>query len=377
MRRPGRFLLAPAPTAPNSLPLTQRQVRALARAATRELCWGLRAVSQEVARWRRHAETIPDPLLRQDALHALDCKRGHTDGAALFWTLPSQRNLNLLRLLVTFEVIYDYLDNVSEREAVTTGCDAHLFRALVDALTPGAGIGDYYRDSSRCDDGGYLRTLVGECQAGCAALPSFRIVRPYIALEAGRTAVLAINHVPDPRQRDAALRAWSRHRFAQDVDLRWWEWTAAASQSVVTFALLAVAAEKAVSPIDAQATYNGYFPWFAYAVTMLDSYVDQEQDLAADAHSYIAHYTELDAAIRRLCESIDRSAERLLSLVNGERHAVLLGCMIALYLSKDGARAGNLQDPSQRLVQAGGSLTRVLLPILRTWRLLNGQTATT
>jgi hypothetical protein len=48
-----------------------RQSATLARATGRELIWGLRGVSREVRSWREHAEAIPDPQLRADALSAL------------------------------------------------------------------------------------------------------------------------------------------------------------------------------------------------------------------------------------------------------------------------------------------------------------------
>ena len=46
------------------------------------------------------AMEIPDERIREDALSALDHKRGNTHGAALFWTLPHAREQRLLRLLV-------------------------------------------------------------------------------------------------------------------------------------------------------------------------------------------------------------------------------------------------------------------------------------
>ena len=48
---------------------------------------------------------------------SIDRKRGHADGAALFWILPRRRDPNLLRLLVTYQIIWDFLDCVNERGA--------------------------------------------------------------------------------------------------------------------------------------------------------------------------------------------------------------------------------------------------------------------
>ena len=143
----------------------------------------------------------------------------------------------------------------------------------------------------------------------------------------------------------------------------------------MVFALLALATDRHATRADAAATYRAYFPWFAYAVTMLDSFVDQAEDAAAGAHSYIAHYPDPALAVARLHESVAQAAARQLALPHGERHAVLLGCMIAMYLSKDSARAPDLRAASEFVAQAGGSLTALLLPVLRMWRICNAQTA--
>ncbi len=96
------------------MPLFSRQAWALGVATTRELLWGLSAVSREVKHWRTLASSIPDITLRHAALGALARKRGNIDGAALFWILPRRRSPQLLRLLVAYEVMADFLDTVSE-----------------------------------------------------------------------------------------------------------------------------------------------------------------------------------------------------------------------------------------------------------------------
>lgn len=359
----------------NLLPLNRPQRAALRRAVARELRWGLNGVSRELRRWRLRAETIPDAALRRDALHALDCKRGHTDGAALFWTLPDRPHPELLRLLVAYEVIYDYLDNVSERRADAGMRNGRqLFLALRDALAPDRPKADCYRfNAPHRDDGGYLADLVEECRR----LPAFEVVRPLVMRETARASVLAINHEPCTETRDRALEAWAANEFLETFGLHWYELTAAASQSVVTFALLTVAVDPAATAADAQAIYDAYIPWFGYGVTMLDSYVDQAEDANADAHSYIAHYPSPGHAEARLCESVERAAQRLLALPHGERHAVMLGCMVAMYLSKNSAWTGDLRATTARIRRSGGTLTTVLLPILRVWRICNHQTTTT
>ncbi len=81
------------------------------------LVWGLRGVAREVYCWKSRAAAIPDRALREDALVALARKRDNIDGAALLWILSPRRSQSLLRLLVGYEAMADFLDNANERAA--------------------------------------------------------------------------------------------------------------------------------------------------------------------------------------------------------------------------------------------------------------------
>ena len=53
----------------------------------------------------------------------------------------------------------------------------------------------------------------------------------------------------------------------------------------------------------------------------------------------------------------------------------LAACMVAMYLSKDSAHAPDMRASTAGFVRAGGSLTRLLLPVLRLWRIIFAQRA--
>jgi tetraprenyl-beta-curcumene synthase len=194
-------------------------------------------------------------------------------------------------------------------------------------------------------------------------------VRPLAVREAQRAQVLALNHDPDPGDRDASLRAWARREFEGQQRLSWFELSGAASASLTIHAFLALASEPACSEREIDRTCAAYFPWVSVATTMLDSYVDQVEDLVNGDHRYIAHYASEQLARERVCELVARSACEARRLRHGHRHAVIAACMVAMYLSKDSARAQDMRASTDGFVRAGGSLTRLLLPILRLWRI--------
>lgn len=325
-------------------------------------------MTAETRRWQAHAERIPEEPLRTAALSALATKRGHTDGAALFSILIPCRDLGLLRLLVAYELIWDYLDTTHEAAATeANGRQLHL--ALIDAFDSSQPLADYYRHHPWCDDAGYLAALVETCRRECAALPSYARVRAPLIREARRAQVLALNHLTEPHERDAKLRAWAAAEFPREDRVAWFELSGAASASLVVHALLALAADPSCTDEDVCATYHAYWPWISLATTMLDSYADGAEDEASGNHSYIAHYSDRATAVDRLQEAIDHSAYRARQLRNGHSHCVILACMIALYLTKDSARAPDMQTATRALARRSGALTRLLLPILRLWRI--------
>ena len=364
--------------------LSLRQVWALFATALRELSWGLPAVAGEAHAWQARARAIPDAPLREDALSSWSRKRANTDGAALFSVIARARVARLLGVIVAYETIWDFLDNVSERGAAAgeiNGAQLHL--ALLEALDLDVGVSAYYRHHPWKDDGGYLWALVQSSRGCCASLVGYRQVRDLLVQEGRRAGVGVCNHELDPDRRRAALERWARAEFPSEAGPlscdapapSRFELTAAASCSAVIHVLLAIAADADCDRQRVAKAYNAYFPWFSVAVTMLDSYVDQAEDAASGAHSYIAHYPSEEVAIRRVREAVARSTRSVEGLRYGHRHAVIAACMVAMYLSKDSARAPHMRAHSTSLARAGGPLARALVPVLRLWRIVYGQQA--
>jgi tetraprenyl-beta-curcumene synthase len=348
-----------------------RQLWALAAATARELLWGLPGVACEVRRWRARAAAIADAALREDALDALARKRDNIDGAALLWILSPRRDRSLLRLLVGYEAMADFLDSVNERAAaagVVNGRQLH--RALVEALDPAAPNTDYYRHNPWREDCGYLCALVQVCRTNCAALPAYGELRKPALAAAELVGVQALNHEPDPHCREFVLQVWAmRHRPKDVDDIYWFEQTAAASAWLTVLALLAVAAKPGCDEHEGEAISSAYF-WISLTAAMLDSYADRPDDHAGEGHSYIAYYPTDQFAIERLREIVRRATSEARGLRDGDRHAVITACMVAMYLSKDSALAPQARAATLSLVRAGGPLTRLLLPLLRVWRIV-------
>jgi tetraprenyl-beta-curcumene synthase len=358
-------------------PLSLTQAQALAVVATRELSWVIPGVSEEVSHWRKRALAMPASPIRDDALTSLDTKRFHTEGAALFATLPMRRDERLLRLLIVQELIWDFLDSVSERptdDIVQNGWQLH--HALSDALDPDGQISDdYYRFHPWKDDGGYLRELVETSRALCASLPLYERVREIVVRKARLARVCAINHEPDPELKRLKLRAFAIHEFPNESRLAWYEATAAASSSLSIYSLLALAVEPSCRAPAIAARLDAYAPWVDLSCIMLDSFADLVDDSRTGAHSYLSHYPSFDVAVNRLRQIVWSAARSVSQLPDAARHTLLATSMVAMYLSKDSASSGQLQPAARSILKASGSLPGMLWPILRLWRRLTAREA--
>lgn len=331
--------------------------------------WCRRAAAQEASCWRTLALGILDGTLRADALDALATKRDNVEGASLFSLLPANRSRQLVRLLVAYQTMWDFLDTISERESEHGQANgSQLHKALVEALDIDAPISDYYRYHPCKDDDGYLARLVVTCRQMCSEMPCYPQVRTLMLEAVKRCAIQTLNHEPDARRRDTALRQWAEREFPDEHELAWFEIAAAAS-AFTPHILLALAAESTCDQAGVNAVYALYFPWVSLSIAMLDSYIDRLEDVTAGNHSYISHYPNEQVALERLSEIIRQIADSASRVPNGPRHGVLAEGIVAWHLAI--AVTGTPADHAQQarmLVRAGGPLTRVLFMLASPWR---------
>jgi tetraprenyl-beta-curcumene synthase len=347
--------------------MTLGQLRALGAGTARELTWGLWGVRREVGRWHARALAIEDGAARRDALVAERAKRPLTNGAAFFGTLAPRRDPGLLRLLVAFQTLANYLDVVSERDARERGARPAAWMALmscaVDRERP-------WPPAARVPspaDHGFVDALVTTCRDGCARLPRYAEAREALARETRRSGALDLEHEPEPGRRAELLRAFSRLEYGGRQELAWWELTAGASSLLTAIAVLALAADEATTTDDLRGAADAY-RWVATCSALLDNLVDGRDDVVNNTNNYLALYPSGAEAADRLAELIDRSFLEVSRLRGQDRHRLIVAMMTAMFLSSANLREPSLRAPARMLVGSGGTLTRALLPPLVAWR---------
>ncbi len=328
-------------------------------------------VYRELRRWRRLADAIPDPVLRRDALESLAAKHRNAEGAAAFATLaPRRRRAQVAQLLAALQSMFDFLDTLSEQpvgDPLANGRQLH--RALAVALTPNAGHVDYYAWHSHGDDGGFLRAYVERCQMLVASLPGYHAVAPQVRVAAGLAAEgQSLNHAGLYGTHDALAR-WAQQQVPAGGELSWWEVASAAVSTLTIHALLAEAADRAMTTAQATRLSDAYFPWITGLGTLLDSVVDQLDDRATGNHSQIAYYRSEDEAAERLGLLAERSIALAASLGQGHRHQVILAGMACYYLATPTAATPGSRVVAERVLDALGSLAPPALLVFRARRL--------
>ncbi len=324
---------------------------------------------EELARWRRRARAIDDPVLRALALAKLDEEGFNAEAAAMLATVaPRAHRRRAVEAIVAAEVLYDYLDGLTESPAAEAPGDGErLFTAFIDAVTPSAApVGDYYRHHSRREDV-YLGELVASVRLALAGLPASASVAETLrrSAERGAEAQLRIHASTTGASED--LRPWAERRAA-GTPLEWREYLAGAACSVLAVHALIAAASDRRTTYARGLEIDRIYLLVSVLPTILDSIVDHEQDARVGRPGYVQHYDDRALLARRLSSVIDDALARAREAPHGAHHVMTLVGVVAYYLSAPAAD-GELARPVVEHV--GAQLRPLLAPALsmmRTWR---------
>jgi tetraprenyl-beta-curcumene synthase len=340
------------------------RARTFARAARRYWLSAFPHAYVELGAWRRRAEQIPDPTLRTAALDALRTKIDDLEGAVAFAAFaPRRRRANIVRAIIAFQLTFDYLDNVAELPNVNPIRNGRsLNQALFVAFSPGAPHLDYYQHQLHRDDAGYLKSLIGTCQAAIRTLPSLAAV-----IVPARRALLRIVTYQSLNHGDAygsrtAFAAWACSQAVPGIDMQWWETGAATGSQLSVIALIVAAADPSLRADHATAIEQAYFPWIGALSTLLDGVVDQHRDSNERQRSLIDNYTSPQETAERLRMIAVEALRAIRQLPDAENHTLILSAMAASFHSRSQASVPEIRLVTRAVLDTmGGSATAALL----------------
>lgn len=327
----------------------------------------------ELQRWSARAMAIPDPCLRELAMVKLESEHFNAEVAATLATLaPSKHRGSVVEAIVALEVLYDYLDGLTERsdeDALRSGLD--FYRDFTDALTGAGARDDCPALQNDQGDGGYRRELSATIRSAALRLPWRVGVLEVAADTLARCAEAQVRVHAAPQVGIGQLKEWAQ-RDSEGTSLQWREHLAGAVASVLgAHALIALASRGDLTVDQARATDTAYLSISALS-TMLDGLVDYERDLSDGDPWLVDSYDDKRLLADRLAGLAADAVSQVRVLPDGPHHHMTLAGVVAYYASTPEARRTQtavLLAPLRRELQP---LLAPTLAVMRTWRLAKG-----
>jgi tetraprenyl-beta-curcumene synthase len=367
-------------------PLAARALLALALANARYWTSVAAPARRHLRLWESRARAIEDPELRALALSKLHAEGFNAEAAAVMATLaPRVHRARATEAIVALELLYDYLDGLTERPLADPLRDGErLYGAFMAAIDPAVTLpaGDPHASDVRIDAGiapgtggaesangsrEYPLRLAGTVRAALAALPSHAAVADVARRCADRAVQAQVRMHATPTLGAEQAGGWAREQ-AQGTTLAWREFLVGAAASVLTLhALIAAAADPHTTRRDAERIETAYLSICA-VVTLLDGIVDQRLDAEAGQFGYIDFYED-PALLAQALATVARDAARAAGeLRNGGHHLMMLAGTIAYWCSAPAAR---VHPAAPALARMRGELRALILPpllVMHVWR---------
>jgi tetraprenyl-beta-curcumene synthase len=349
---------------PTSL-LTLRTTGALAAANARYWTTVAPTLNDHLRRWRARACAIEDSQLRSVALAKLDAESFHAQAAGMLATLaPRAHRTSVVEAIVALEVLFDYLDGVTERTAAQPITDRErLYEPFAAPFadpqsSPSSGH-DYAEELSRTVLSAFRRLPAAAAVAPVAHAVALRLGAAQTRMHASRE--LGLDQVEH----------WAQSQTSS-TDLGWRELLAGAASSVlVLHTLIAAAADASTTPETAADIENAYLPMSAL-LALIDGLVDHDRDAATSTAAqagYIDVYStseELSAALITTTDSALSAASRLRPVAH---HTMMVFAVVAYYTTAPGADSAFARPACQRLQNHLRPGIGPALLVMRAWRL--------
>ncbi len=321
---------------------------------------------RELRHWEHQAHTIPNSTLRTYAIQKLTDEHLNPEAAAFFATLSPRRHRHqLVRLIVAYQIMYDYLDAINEpadSAHLTNGLQLHS--ALTYVVSPQACPVDYYCYHPQHDDGGYLNSLIKACRDTLHTLPSTRTIAPLLIHAADRCGEAQSHNHAVLAEGSKQLADWSATQ-ADEHGYLWWELAAAGISCLAIHALFATASVPCMTLHDATHVDMAYFPPICSISALLDSLIDYPNDNGTTNHSFTGHYDSSAFASERFAAITIEAATMIDRLPQSHRHKIILAGIASFYLSAPEAMTEFAQPVTERVIDSLGKITTPVLAVMR------------
>ncbi len=305
--------------------------------------------------WKLEASKCVDEELRVQAVNSITSKEFHCQGGAIFAVSYSEQEESLTKLIVAYQTLCDYLDNLCDRANCRDGIAfRELHESLLDALAPEAGMHSYYRSFPYRNDGGYIAKLVNECHQCLEQMPSYSAVYPDIIQLAQLYIDLQVKKHIDWTLREKTLQDWAISHLPDYPGILWNEFAAASGSTLALFALLGLALQPNINRSDSQAVVQIYFPWICGLHILLDYFIDQEEDWAGGDLNFTFYYAGQAEMVNRLKMFIREAHARISQLPDARFEKTVIEGLLAMYFSDKKVKKQGFTKIARELINESG-----------------------
>jgi len=316
-------------------------------------------VDEELKRWNRKAEAIPNRELRKQALNSQKNKRFHCEGGAILGLLAKEKYKEAISFIVAYQTISDYLDNLCDRSTSLSPLDFRtLHQAMFDSVTIENGCKNYYRYREEQDDGGYLQELVKTCQTVLKNVKGYPIIRKHLIDLCQYYCDLQVHkHV---KEEDRLPRL--KNRFIANKsslpDINWIEFAACSGSPLGIFCLVSYACQENFTRKQAQTVRNGYFPYIQGLHILLDYFIDQEEDKLGGDLNFCSYYESHEELLNRFQLFIDEADKHARLLPDRKFHQMINRGLLGLYLSDRKIQSQETELLAKKIRKHGGWISQ-------------------
>jgi tetraprenyl-beta-curcumene synthase len=317
-------------------------------------------VRSQLELWKQAAQRIPDQELRTQAIASITTKQFHCEGGAVYAAANLEMRHVLIPLIVAFQTISDYLDNLCDR---STSLDPQDFRQLhqsmLDAVDPSAKLHDYYAYRQEREDGEYLNELVKTCQSCICLLPSYSLAAASIKQLVGLYCDLQVYKHIHKEYREQELYAWWKTYRDQYANISWNEFAAATGSTLGVFMLFLATSTPHLHAEQVQGITEAYFPYVCGLHILLDYLIDQDEDLIGGDLNFCSYYANMDKTVERIAYMVEQAREQISVLEHERFHRMIIEGLLAVYLSDPKVKHQQQVKQISKQLMKNSPLTRI------------------
>lgn len=312
-------------------------------------------VDMELDKWMKAALSIPDSELSRQAICSIQKKGFHARGGSAFSLYPKCASENTVKLIIAYQTISDYLDNLCDRANVEDEDAFHqLHLAMSDALIIGGSLHDYYMYYPYKDDGGYLRELIETCRACLSKIPSYDAVLKYCLKFADMySSMQSYKHIPC-NLREKKLYGWASQNIDKYPMIKPNEFCAASGSTLGIFVLFAAGYNPNINEQSIKKIVSAYFPWICGFHILLDYFIDYYEDIKDNELNFIEYYKDENVTLSRMKLFMETSLQCANGLKYPVFHKTIVYGLVSMYLSDPKARSGKLYAMSKSIMDSNG-----------------------